>query len=140
MGCHNLSRFSPINTCGHHKTCNHELITQFHEPHLGFRLLRCCAVKATLSHLLTYIYDRESRSPEPSSSTIIHCERTNKVFGNVLCDCSIASPNSSLRLVYLFVGRASTVIVYNASSSTLSSVFATPPSSKKMKHHMFSSL
>jgi hypothetical protein len=49
--------------------------------HLGFRLLHCCAAKATSSHSSTCIHDRESRSLELSSSVILHRERVNKVFG-----------------------------------------------------------
>jgi hypothetical protein len=117
-----------------------ELRTQSHESHIGFCLLCWCVVNATLSRSSTCIYDRESRSLELSSSSILHRERTNKVFGNILCDCSIASLRSSLRLIYLFVRRVPTIIIYNASSSKLSSVFATPPLLKKMKHHMLPSL
>jgi hypothetical protein len=53
-----------------------------HEPptYLVFRLLRCCATKTTLSHLSTCINNRESGYPEPSSSTILHRKRVNKVF------------------------------------------------------------
>jgi hypothetical protein len=58
--------------------------TNNHKPptHLVFRLLHCCATKTTSSHSLTCIYDRESRSPEMSSSAIMHEEMVNKVFGN----------------------------------------------------------
>jgi hypothetical protein len=57
--------------------------TNDHEPptHLGFCLLCCCATKTTSSRSSTCICDRESRSLEPSSSTILHRERANKVFG-----------------------------------------------------------
>jgi hypothetical protein len=41
----------------------------------------CCAAEATSSHSLTCICDRESMSPEPSSSAILHRERVNKIFG-----------------------------------------------------------
>jgi hypothetical protein len=58
-------------------------ITSRHEPpaHLVFLLLRCCADMATSSRSSTCICDRESRSPEPSSSAILHQEMVNKVFG-----------------------------------------------------------
>jgi hypothetical protein len=49
--------------------------------HLFFRLLRYCAAKATLSRSSTCICNRESRSPKPSSSAILHRERANKIFG-----------------------------------------------------------
>jgi hypothetical protein len=54
-----------------------------HEPptYLVFRLLCCYAAKTTLSHLSTCINDQESGYPEPSSSTILHRKRVNKVFG-----------------------------------------------------------
>jgi hypothetical protein len=55
---------------------NHESLT-----HLGLRLIRCCTVKTSLSHSSMCICDRESSSPEPSSSAILHRERVNKVFG-----------------------------------------------------------
>jgi hypothetical protein len=41
----------------------------------------CCAAEATSSHSSTCICDRESRSPKPSSSAILHRERANKIFG-----------------------------------------------------------
>jgi hypothetical protein len=40
----------------------------------------CCAAETTSSRSSICICDRESRSPESSSSTILHQERTNKVF------------------------------------------------------------
>jgi hypothetical protein len=49
--------------------------------HLGFCLLRYCATEATSSRSLMWIYDQESRSPEPSSSAILHRERADKIFG-----------------------------------------------------------
>jgi hypothetical protein len=54
---------------------NHEQPT-----HLVFRLLRYCTANAISSCPSTYICDRESRSPESSSSAILHRERVNKVF------------------------------------------------------------
>jgi hypothetical protein len=57
--------------------------TSKHESpsYLVFRLFHCCAANATSSHSSTYIYDQESRSLEPSSSTILHRKRVNMVFG-----------------------------------------------------------
>jgi hypothetical protein len=57
--------------------------TNNHEPptYLGFCLLLYYATKATSAHSSTCIYDRESRSLEPSSSAIQHQGRVNKVFG-----------------------------------------------------------
>jgi hypothetical protein len=54
-----------------------------HEPptHLDFCLLHCCTAKAISSRSSTCIYIRESRSPKPSSSSILHQERVNMVFG-----------------------------------------------------------
>jgi hypothetical protein len=46
-----------------------------------FRRFCYCAAEATSSCSLTCICDRESRSPEPSSSMILHRETANKVFG-----------------------------------------------------------
>jgi hypothetical protein len=54
---------------------NHEAPT-----HRVFRLLHCYATKATSSRSSICICDRESRSPEPLSSAILHRERVNKVF------------------------------------------------------------
>jgi hypothetical protein len=53
-----------------------------HEPptHLSLHLIHCCATKTSSFRSSTCIYDRESRSPKPSSSTILHRERANKVF------------------------------------------------------------
>jgi hypothetical protein len=53
-----------------------------HEPpmHLVFRLHHCYATKATSPRSSTCICDRESRSPKPSSSVILHRERANKVL------------------------------------------------------------
>jgi hypothetical protein len=48
--------------------------------HLVFCLIRCYITKATSSHSSTCIHDWEIRSPEPSSSVILHRERANKVF------------------------------------------------------------
>jgi hypothetical protein len=50
--------------------------------------------------------DWESRSPELSSSAILHLERANKVLESVLRDCLITSSTSLSRLVYLFVRHA----------------------------------
>jgi hypothetical protein len=57
--------------------------TNNHEPptHLGFRLLRYCAAKATSSRSSMCIFDRENRSLELSFLAILHRERMNKVFG-----------------------------------------------------------
>jgi hypothetical protein len=56
-----------------------------HEPptHLDFHLLHCCVIKAILSRLSMCIYNKESRSPKPSSSTILYQERANKDFGKL---------------------------------------------------------
>jgi hypothetical protein len=48
--------------------------------HLGLRLIRYCDAKTFSPRSSTCICDRESRSPEPSSSTILHREMVNKVF------------------------------------------------------------
>jgi hypothetical protein len=58
--------------------------TNSHKPpmHLSFHLLHCYVDKASSSRSLTCICDPESRSPRPLSSTILHWERANKVFGN----------------------------------------------------------
>jgi hypothetical protein len=57
-------------------TNNHESPT-----YLGFCLLHCCATKASSSHSSMLICDRESRSSELLSSTILHRERANKIYG-----------------------------------------------------------
>jgi hypothetical protein len=49
--------------------------------HIGLRLIHCCAAKTSSSNSSTCIYNQESRSLKPSSSTILHRERANKVFG-----------------------------------------------------------
>jgi hypothetical protein len=111
-GPRNHRRFSSINTCGHNKTCNNKLRIQSHESHLDFRLICCCATKANSSHSSTCIYDRESMSPKPSLSAILHWERVNKVFGKCsmwLLDCF--SNNLSSQPIYLFAGWAATVVV-----------------------------
>jgi hypothetical protein len=77
-----------------------------------FRHFCCCAAEATSSRSSTCICDRKSRSSEPSSSAILHQERTNKVIGSDLHDCSLAS-SSSPRLVYLFVGLTRRVVTFN---------------------------
>jgi hypothetical protein len=46
-----------------------------------FRRFCCCAVDTSSSHSSTCICDREIRSLKSSPSTILHRERTNKVFG-----------------------------------------------------------
>jgi hypothetical protein len=82
--------------------------TNNHEPptHLVFHLLCYCAANATSSYLSTCICDRESRSSELSSSSILHRKRANKFFRSDLRDCSLASSHSLSCLIYLFVGRA----------------------------------
>jgi hypothetical protein len=80
MRCYNPSWVFPTNTCIHHV----ELATTNNlkpPTHLCFRLLHCCATKSTASHSSMCISDRESRSPDLSSSVILHRERENKVFG-----------------------------------------------------------
>jgi hypothetical protein len=87
-----------------------------HEPltHLDLRLIRCCIAKTSSSRSSTCICNRVSWSLELSSSVILHRERVNKVFGNDLRDCSLASSNSSPWLIYLFVGHETKVIAFNA--------------------------
>jgi hypothetical protein len=63
-----------------------------------------------------------------------------RILGCILRDYPIAYPSLSSWLIYLFVGRALTIVTYNTSSSRLSDIFATPLSSKKRKYHTFSSL
>jgi hypothetical protein len=46
-----------------------------------FRRFCSCTAEATSCRSSTCICDRESRSPDPSSSAILHWEMTNKVFG-----------------------------------------------------------
>jgi hypothetical protein len=61
-----------------------ELVTMNnHKPpvHIHFCLLYCYAAKATSSRSTTCVCDRESRSSKPSSITILHRERVNKIFG-----------------------------------------------------------
>jgi hypothetical protein len=57
-----------------------------------FRRFSYCAAEATSSRSSTYIFNRESGSPEPSYSAILHQEKANKVFGK-----------RSLRLLARFV-------------------------------------
>jgi hypothetical protein len=63
-----------------------------HQHIYRFRRYCCYAAEATSSHSSTYICDRESRSPKPSSSAILHRERPNKGFGK-----------QSLRLLARFI-------------------------------------
>jgi hypothetical protein len=67
---------NPMVAIEHVNTNNHGPPT-----HLAFCLLHCYVTKATSSHSLMCIDDRESRSLEPLSSAILHRERVNKVFG-----------------------------------------------------------
>jgi hypothetical protein len=80
MGRCNPRQVFPIYMCGHHenskKTNNHENTNTSR-----FRRFCCCTAEATLSRSSMCICDLESRSPEPSSSAILHRERVNKVFG-----------------------------------------------------------
>jgi hypothetical protein len=46
-----------------------------------FHRFCCYTVEVTSSRSSTCICNQESRSPEPSSSVILHWERANKVFG-----------------------------------------------------------
>jgi hypothetical protein len=140
MRCCNPRHASSINMCGHHRTCNYELKTQCHELHLVFCLLYCCAAKATSSRSSTWLCDRESRSIEPSSSVILHQGGQIRFLGSILCDCVIASTSSSSWLIYFFVGRTPTIVVYNAPSSKMSGVFSLQLSLRKRKPRTFSSL
>jgi hypothetical protein len=72
----NPRRVFHINTYDRHKMSTNEP-----PRHLGFHLIRCCVAKATSPRSLTCICDWESRSLEPSSSTILHLERAHMVFG-----------------------------------------------------------
>jgi hypothetical protein len=63
-----------------------EIVTKKNNSHEStntsrFHYFCCCATEATSSCSSTCIGDRESRSPELSSSAILHRERVNKVFG-----------------------------------------------------------
>jgi hypothetical protein len=110
----NSCRVFPINTCGPHGTSNNEQLQATNASTLvPPPLLR---VKAISSRLSTCIYDRENRSSELSSSTILYRERVNKVFGNDLRGLSLAFLSSSSQLIYLFVRRASRVIAFNVNS------------------------
>jgi hypothetical protein len=62
---------------GHHRSSNQN--NQELPTHLGLHLI-CCAVKTSSSRSSTCIYDEESRSPDLSSSAILHQERANEVF------------------------------------------------------------
>jgi hypothetical protein len=75
----NPKRVFPINTCSRHRSSN----TNSHKNTNAtrFRCFYCCITEATSSRSSTCICDRESKSPEPSSSAIMHRERANKVFG-----------------------------------------------------------
>jgi hypothetical protein len=79
MGRCNPSRIFPINTCNRQGSKN----TNNHENTNTSRFCRfyCCAAGATSSLSSTCICDRESRSPEPSSSAIMYREMANKIFG-----------------------------------------------------------
>jgi hypothetical protein len=101
------------------------------QTHLGFRGLRCWVTKTSSSQSSTCIYDRERRSLELLSLMILHWERVNKVLWSVLWDCSIASSTSSSWLVYIFIERALTIVVYNTSLLKLSGVFTIQLSSRK---------
>jgi hypothetical protein len=117
-------------------------ITNNHEPptHLRFRLLRRCAVKTTSFRSSTCIHDRESRSPEPSSSVILHQERAIRFLRSDLRDCSLASSSSPSRPIYLFVGRAPWVVTFNTYSVRSIVVFIRSPSSRNLKSRTVSSL
>jgi hypothetical protein len=115
MRCCNPSRVFPINMCGCHSSRN----MKSHENTNAswFRRFCCCVTTATSSRSLMCICDQESRSSEPSSAVILHREREQiRFLGSDLHDCSLTSSSSSPQLVYLFVGRASRVIAFNANS------------------------
>jgi hypothetical protein len=107
-----------------------------HEPptHLALHLICCCcASKTSSSRSSTCIYDRENRSSKPSSSAILHPEMSNKILGSDIRNCSLASSSSSLQLVYVFGGRASSVIAFNVNSVRSITVFIQSSSSRNRK-------
>jgi hypothetical protein len=57
-----------------------------------------------------------------------------------LCDCSLASSSSSSRLIYLFVGRASRVIAFNANSVGHNIIFTLSSLSRNHKSRTISPL
>jgi hypothetical protein len=109
-------------------------------PQSRFRRFCCCAVDATSSHLSTCIYDRESMSPKPSSLAILHREKTNKVLGSDLRDCSLASSSSLPQLIYLFVGRTPRVIAFNVNFVRPISIFIWSSLSRNHKSRTISTL
>jgi hypothetical protein len=118
-----------------------ELATQStnSQTHLGFCLLCCCVAKATSSRSSACTFDRKSGSPELSSSSILHRERVTMVFGKRHTQLPDRFFMFVITIVYLFVRYMPTVVVYNTPSPRLSGIFLLQPSSRKRKHHMFSS-
>jgi hypothetical protein len=107
-----------------------------HEPptHLALHLICCCyASKTSSSRSSTCIYDRENRSSKSSSSAILHPERSNKILGSDIRNCSLASSSSSLQLIYLFVERAPSVIAFNVNSVKSIAIFIRSSSSRNRK-------
>jgi hypothetical protein len=80
MGCYNPRRVFPIYMCGHYGNSNIRTTTK-NTNASRFRRFCCRASEATSSRSSTCICNRESRSPELSSSAILHWESANKVFG-----------------------------------------------------------
>jgi hypothetical protein len=109
----------PINTCKRHKTSNNGQplginTSSFLLPPLLRR--QCYFIPFVDVH-----GDQESRSPK-SSSVILHKERANKFLGHVLRDCSIASPFSSSRLIYLFIDDAWRLVASTVNSVSLRTI------------------
>jgi hypothetical protein len=82
-------------------------INHFHNCNIGFCLSYC-----TATHNVLY-----PDHPEVTSSTILHRERENNIFGSTLHDCSSAPSTSSISLltlsswlIFLKVKRASLTI------------------------------
>jgi hypothetical protein len=122
MGCCNPRRVFPLYTCNHHENSNRPTATKI-ITHLGF-----APSVAAPPRLLYPVRGRASaigraglrnRRPQWSYTG----RGWIRFLGSGLRDCSLASSSSSPRLIYLFIDRASRVIIFNVNFITPIAVF-----------------
>jgi hypothetical protein len=119
---------------GHHGNRNIPTATKT-PTHLDF------TTSAAAPSRLLHLVHRRASAIERAGLRNCHPQRSCTGRGRIrflrsdLCDCSLASSCSSLRLVYLFIGLAQRVITFNANFVKPIAVFIWSSSSRNCKSH-----